>query len=536
MREIESDSGEKFEFCVDENKFVDHIRAFRFPVRIGFNSNSGSMGLQLIDQTKQPKALEQGYSEQGMLPPLYPEWLGSREFQQKHSVRFSYVGGAMARGIASSEMVIALAKIGCLGFLGSAGLPIQRVEQEFTTITNALSGGGLSWGCNLIHTPAHLHSEEELVDLFFKYSVQRVSAAAFMNITPSLVRYMAKGLTQLSDGTIQRQHYIFAKISRAEVATHFMSPPPEDFLNQLLSDKSITAQEAALARQLPVAEDITIESDSGGHTDYRPLGALFPVIQDLKNRLEKQYSYQTPIRLGAAGGLGTPQSVAAAYALGADYVLIGSVHQSSVESGLSALGKEMLATVEFADTISTPSADMFEIGGKVQVLKKGNFMGLRGNQLLDIYNRYSSIDAIPQKVREGIERSIFKAPLQEIWEVTQKFFNEINPKEVTHANENPKYKMALIFRWYLGNSSKWAITGEESRKADFQIWCGPAMGAFNSWVTGTFLEPVSQRTVTQIALNLLEGAAYVTRAQQLRSYGVSIPSAYTHYTPKPLAL
>jgi hypothetical protein len=46
------------------------------------------------------------------------------------------------------------------------------------------------------------------------------------------------------------------------------------------------------------------------------------------------------------------------------------------------------------------------------------------------------------------------------------------------------------------------------------------MGAFNSWVKGSFLEdPAQPATVAQIARNLLEGAAVVTRAQQLRTYG-----------------
>ena len=52
---------------------------------------------------------------------------------------------------------------------------------------------------------------------------------------------------------------------------------------------------------------------------------------------------------------------------------------------------------------------------------------------------------------------------------------------------------------------------------DYQIWCGPAMGAFNDWVRGSFLEPYQNRDAVQIALNLLEGAAVITRAEQLRS-------------------
>ena len=66
--------------------------------------------------------------------------------------------------------------------------------------------------------------------------------------------------------------------------------------------------------------------------------------------------------------------------------------------------------------------------------------------------------------------------------------------------------MALVFRAYLGQSSRWAITGDPSRRADYQIWCGPAMGAFNAWVRGSFLEDPAARTVVQVARNLMGGS------------------------------
>ena len=60
------------------------------------------------------------------------------------------------------------------------------------------------------------------------------------------------------------------------------------------------------------------------------------------------------------------------------------------------------------------------------------------------------------------------------------------------------------------------------------------MGAFNAWVKGSFLEKPANRTVVQVARNLLEGAAYVTRAAQLRSYGVPVPAAAFVFRPRPL--
>jgi len=95
--------------------------------------------------------------------------------------------------------------------------------------------------------------------------------------------------------------------------------------------------------------------------------------------------------------------------------------------------------------------------------------------------------------------------------------------------------MALVFRWYLGKASRWGIDGEVSRRADYQIWCGPAMGSFNRWAKGSFLAEPANRTVVQIARNLLEGAAVLTRAHQARTYGVAVPEAVFQYRPRPLS-
>jgi hypothetical protein len=76
------------------------------------------------------------------------------------------------------------------------------------------------------------------------------------------------------------------------------------------------------------------------------------------------------------------------------------------------------------------------------------------------------------------------------------------------------------------------VVGESRRRLDYQIWCGPAMGAFNDWVRGSFLEAQANRSVVQIALNLLEGAAVIARAQQLRAAGVAMPAAAFSFTPR----
>jgi PfaD family protein len=509
-------------------------RSMRQSASIVFDPRTRRVGIASQGSANQVGGEEFGLL--GILPPLYPEWLGDRAFTEAHGLRFAYVGGSMARGIASTDLVIALATMGGLGMYGAAGMAPGDVEAAIGRMRAALEPRGLPWGCNLIHSPGEAGLEDALVDLYLAADVRRVEASAFMALTKPIVRYACTGLTLGSDGVVQRPRHIFGKVSREELARLFMSPAPDAMLQALVSEGKLTAEEASLARRVPLAEQIIVESDSGGHTDNRPLGSLFPVVTRLRDQLSAEFGYARPIHVGAAGGLGTPEAVAAAYALGAAFVVLGSVHQAATESGVSADARAMLAQAGPADVAMTASADMFEMGVTVQVLSRGTMMPMHGNQLYRLYRAHASIEEIAPADRDRLEKTVFRMPLSEVWERTERFFSGREPAQIERAKRDPKHKMALIFRWYLGNSSRWPIVGEQDRRTDYQIWCGPAMGSFNRWTAGSFLEKPENRQVQQIALNLLEGAATITRGLQLRSYGMNIPGQALAYRPTPLEL
>jgi PfaD family protein len=194
----------------------------------------------------------------------------------------------------------------------------------------------------------------------------------------------------------------------------------------------------------------------------------------------------------------------------------------------------MLALAGIADVIMAPAADMFELGVEVQVLRRGTMFAVRAKRLYELYKNYTSLESIPADERKKVETTMLLTTFEAAWESTKAFWMQRDPAEVEKAEANPKHKMALVFRSYLGQSSRWAIAGDASRRLDYQIWCGPAMGAFNKWTTDTFLADPEQRTVVQVARNLMEGAAVVTRAQQLRTYGVPVPTTSFDFRPRPL--
>ncbi len=453
-------------------------------------------------------------------PGLTPSQLGDDAFKQRYGLRYAYVVGAMANGITSTDMVEAAGKEGLLSFFGSAGLSLDQVEGAIVHLRDRLQDR--PHGFNLIHSPNEPDFERALVNLYLEQRVGLVSASAYMGLTLPLVYYRVKGIHRNPDGDVACANKIIAKVSRVEIAEKFLSPPPEKLLNQLLTQGMITSEEASLARFTPMADDITAEADSGGHTDNRPALTLLPTMLSLRNRMMRKYKYVHKPGVGLAGGIATPQSAAAAFAMGAAYILTGSVNQACIEAGVSETARMLLADAKQADVTMAPSADMFEMGVKVQVLKRGTMFAVRASKLYELYRKYDCFDDIPVKQRQQVEKTILQSSFEQAWEDTQQFFQTRDPGQIERALANPKHQMALVFRSYLGRSSIWAITGEPSRKMDFQIWCGPAMGAFNEWVNGSFLEKPENRETVTVALNLLFGAALQTRLNWLRLQGLPL--------------
>ncbi len=456
------------------------------------------------------------------IPPLKPEQLGDRAFCSEIGIRYPYLGGSMAKGISSVAMAEELGRAGMLGFFGAAGLSFAAVEEA----VNRLSGADFPSGFNLIHSPQEPDLEAALSDLYIRRNVRLVEASAFLALTLPLVRYRTCGIHRSAGGAIIAPNRIIAKVSREELAEKFFSPPPEKLLRQLLDEGAITAEQAELAARIPMAQEVTAEADSGGHTDNRPAIALFPTIASLAVRMEQKFGYAVKLRVGLAGGIATPAAAAAAFAMGAAYIMTGSVNQACIESGTSDTVRRMLADTRQADVIMAPAADMFEMGVTVQVLKRGTMFPMRAAKLYDMYRSHDGLESIPAPEREKLEKTLFLAPLSDIWRDTRAFFLQRDPRQVERAERDPKHLMALVFRWYLGQAAHWAKEGATTRTMDYQVWCGPAMGAFNEWAAGSFLASPEQRRVATVARNLLFGAALLTRANILRYQNIQLPADF----------
>lgn len=432
--------------------------------------------------------------------------LGAREFRDAYKLQYAYASGSMYKGLASKELVVRMGKAGLLGFFGAAGLRTHEVEAGIEGIQAELRNSE-SFGVNLLSSPGMPFLEDGMVDLLLKYNVKIVEASAFMQVTEAIVRYRLSGLSRGKDGSIQSGHRVIAKISRPEVAAVFLNPAPDRIVNRLLAENKITKEQSEMAKMVPVATELCVEADSGGHTDMGVATVIFPTIKRLRDEICNRHSYKQHVCVGAAGGIGTPEAVAAMFLLGADFITTGSINQCTPESGASDTVKDMLQGINIQDTAYAPAGDMFEIGARVQVLKQGTFFPARANKLYDLWKQFNSLDEIDERTKQQIEKKYFGRTFDDVYAETKQFYSKVASHEIENAEKNPKHKMALIFRWYFIHSNRLARAGDPTQQTNYQVHIGPAMGAFNQWVKGTKLENWRNRHVDEIGIKLMEEAA-----------------------------
>ena len=464
------------------------------------------------EQAPAPRS-KAAYARHGGDSTGLPE-LGSEAFRRDYRVRAAYVAGSMWGGISSRDLVVRMGRAGFLASFGAGGLTLSEVEDSIRFIQRSLTRHE-SFSVNWLSTIDHPQAEMALADLCVRCDVRLIEATGFIAPSAALIRYRLSGLQTGQDGALRSSRKVLAKVSRVEAALAFLQPAPPRLVVALREAGLISPEQAALADRLPMADDICVEADSAWRTSMGVSAVLTPAIVRLRDEICRQYKYAINVRVGSSGGLGTPEALAAAFILGAEFVLTGSVNQCSVEAHVTEEIKDLLQAADVHDTQYAPDSELFELGAKVQVLKKGGRFPMRANRLYDLWRNVGSWEQIDALERERIERESFGCSFERAYESAR----------VGGLEPDSKQKLALVLRWYLNRAFQLAQSGESQQCSNYQIYCGPALGGFNRWVKGTDLETWRHRHVDVIAERLMAGAAdvYSRLLTRLRAQDASVP-------------
>ena len=142
----------------DPNAVAEACHRIRESAFVVVDPGSGAIGVafdgSLVPAEPAESPSPGSWPVHGVLPPLYPEWLGDRSFNETHGTRFPYVTGAMANGIATTRLVIEMAR-SRLSWYSSAPAVWASTGSVEAASMNSLPrlGDTAPWGCNLIHSP-----------------------------------------------------------------------------------------------------------------------------------------------------------------------------------------------------------------------------------------------------------------------------------------------------------------------------------------------------------------------------------------------
>ncbi len=156
--------------CQDGKDNSQLLREFSQPLWVV--ESNGKVCLAVGGEVSSRHGQQADWNLLGAIPAISLEYLGDAGFQKAYGTKYSYYAGAMANGIASERLVIALGKAGYLGSFGAAGLGPERIQSAIDEIKTALPDGPYAF--NLINSPSAPDAEASSAELFVKNGVTTV--------------------------------------------------------------------------------------------------------------------------------------------------------------------------------------------------------------------------------------------------------------------------------------------------------------------------------------------------------------------------
>lgn len=256
-------------------------------------------------------------------------------FASRWGSRSACVAGCIGAHATTPALLAALADEGVACFAPSAGLPVAAVSATLTSArqhTTAQHSDALI-GLNVCADD----DRQEMINLALRCDVSALEVAGFHTADIALIRYRLAGGTDLNDRPRNR---LLAKVRSLDAALAFARPLPEAQITDLLNDASINDTEARLLARFPIADAICLDGSGWREPIRGQVARATDLLDSVRDALDTEHA----VALGLCGGMTTPTQIAAAWAAGADFVVLGSILHLCRESGTSNNDREALAS------------------------------------------------------------------------------------------------------------------------------------------------------------------------------------------------
>ncbi len=251
------------------------------------------------------------------------------------------------------DVVAAVSKAGGLGVLGAVGFSPEQLEVELDWIDEHV--GGKPYGVDTVMPQKSVDVHGGDADELLAQIRSMIDANHWRYVDELMERFdlpslpegeQAGGVLGWTDEVAHRQVEIALAHPIALIA-NTLGSPPKDVIDQAhahgvkvaaLAGKAVHAQ-----RHVNNGVDIVVAQgyEAGGHTGEISTMVLVPEVVDAV----------APVPVLAAGGIGTGRQIAAALALGAQGVWLGSLWLTTAESGANPAVLQAYLEATSADTV-----------------------------------------------------------------------------------------------------------------------------------------------------------------------------------------
>ncbi|MFI2264963.1 acyltransferase domain-containing protein [Micromonospora aurantiaca (nom. illeg.)] len=389
-----------------------------------------------------------------------PRPAGSPGLRSDYGIRYACLAGSSPFGVTSPAFLRRLSESGLLGFFGTWGLALPEIRAALAELRD-VRRYGMAWPSG--------GDERALCDLYLAHGVRHVEVTGPLAVvSPQLVRF------RHGDGSRQ----VLVRAPDLATAVRFLRPADPATVRALAAAGHLDGGSAGAAAREAVATDVAVERDAH---------ALVPALVALRDR-------EAPgARIGVAG-VGTPAAVAAAFALGADFVVTTTVNQCTAEAATSDAAKDLLAALDVTDVREAPDPDLFELGARSPVAHRGTLFAARAEELYRMFLRYDRLaDVGPRRLAE-LERTHFGRPLDEV------------RADLGVAGRDDRRVLASVCAAYCRQATAAALRGTPGQRLNYRVPASTDVGAFNRLVAAEPLADWRARHAELVTERLLSEA------------------------------
>ena len=184
--------------------------------------------------------------------------------------------------------------------------------------------------------------------------------------------------------------------------------------------------------------------------------------------------------------------------MGAAYVVTGSVNQSCVESGASDAVQGDARRGRQADVAMAPAADMFEMGVKLQVLKRAPCSRCGPRKLFELYQAYDGLESLPAADAPGWRRRSSAPAGGASGQDCVGYFARRDPEQLARAERQPQAQDGPGVPLVPGDVVALGGAGEPDRARRLPGLVRPGDGQLQRWVTGSYLKTPGNRRVAEV--------------------------------------